>query len=205
MAVITIARQFGAGGQTVGRMVASRLDYLFLDDAIIQEISRKTRVTQGAVKGMESMAGGFISRVITGAISRSYMERLMGDRAGYMDENIYVETLIAVIREFAEKDNVVLLGRGGQYVLRDFENAYHFLLVAGKEDRIRFMKNTYHLSESNAAGAVADGSKRRANLYSKFGRTDYNDPSLYHLILNMSRISVEQAVLQICSLVQKSS
>lgn len=205
MAVITIARQFGAGGRTVGQMVARQLDYLFLDDAIIQEISKKARVTEASVRGMEKMVGGLISRIITSAISRGYMERLMKDSTGYMDENIYVETLVSVMTQFAERDNVILLGRGGQYILKDLSNAFHFLLVAEKEDRINFMKQHYKLSESAAAKAVADGSRRRANLYSKFGKTNYNDPSLYHLILNMSKMSVEQAVSQICSLVTSYS
>lgn len=129
------------------------------------------------------------------------MERLMGEDIGYLDEDIYVETLREVMTELAKKDNVVLLGRGGQYILRDLENAYHILLVASIEDRIEFMQTHYDMSDARAHQAIIDGSKRRSYLYAKMGKADYNDPILYHQVLNMSKLSPVQASQQVCSLV----
>jgi cytidylate kinase len=202
MAVITIARQFGAGGRTLGKRVAKELDYKFFDDAIIQELSQKVRVSKNTVKDMERTAGSMFSKIVSSALSRSYMERLMGKDIGYMDENIYVETLREIITEIAETDNVVILGRGGQYILGDRENTYHFLLVAQEADRIAFMQNFYEYSERKALQAVLNGEKRRRNLYAKFGKTDYNQPELYHSVFNMSKLSLNQALAQICALVR---
>ena len=201
MAVITISRQFGAGGRTLGQKVAQKLDYLFEDDAIIHEIAKKVKVTPQSVKGHERVAGSLISRMITSAISRSYMERLTGENFGYMDDDVYVEALSEVITEFARRDNVVLLGRGGQYILKDFAGAYHVLLVAEAHDRINFLMERYSLSGEKAKKAVADGDRRRANLYARFAKKSYNDPRLYHLSLNMSRIPMDQAVELVCALV----
>lgn len=201
MAVITIARQFGAGGRALGNMIAEKLDYLLLDDAIIQVISRKAKVSTSSVQAMERTAGGFLSKLLTKAISRNYMERLMGEDIGYLDEDIYVETLREVMTELAHKDNVVLLGRGGQYILRDLENAYHILLVASIEDRIEFMQTHYDMSDARAHQAIIDGSKRRSYLYAKMGKAHYNDPGLYHQVLNMSKLSLGQASQQVCNLV----
>lgn len=53
MAIITIARQFGAGGRTLGAMIAKKLDYQFLDDALIQELARIARVTPNTIKNIE--------------------------------------------------------------------------------------------------------------------------------------------------------
>jgi len=200
--VITISRQFGAGGRTLGEMIAQELDYLFLDDLLIQEIADNARVSTDSVISMERTAGGKISKVISGMLSRSYMERIIGAGRGYLNEEIYVELLQKIITEFAKQDNVVLLGRGSQYVLQDFKGAYHIHLVAKWEDRIQFMQQFYDVSDAKASKAVKQGDTRRSNLYKKFGREDYDQPYLYHLVLNMSRISLEQALRKVVVLVQ---
>lgn len=202
MAVITISRQFGAGGRTLGEMIAQELDYLFLDDLIIQEIADKARVSTDSVISMERTAGSRLSRLFSTMLSRSYMERIIGARKGYIDEEIYVELLQEIIMEIVKQDNVVLLGRGSQYVLQDFKGAYHILLVAKWQDRIKFMQRFYDFSDAKASKAVKQGDTRRSNLYKKFGRQDYDQPYLYHLVLNMSRISLEQALRKVVVLVQ---
>ena len=202
MSVITISRQFGAGGKTLGEMIAKELDYVFHDDLIIQEIADKAKVSTDSVISIERTAGSKLSKLISTMLSRSYIERIVGADKGYIDEKTYVELLKTIIVEFAQQDNVVLLGRGGQYVLQDFKGAYHILLVAKWEDRIKFMQQFYDFSDTKASKAVKQGDTRRSNLYKKLGREDYNQPYLYHLVLNMSRISLEQALREIVVLVQ---
>jgi cytidylate kinase len=183
-------------------MIAKELEYRFLDDVIIQEISRTAKVTTQTVKSMERTAGGKLPRLFSGLINRNYIDRLIGDEKGYLDEEIYVEVLKKVLRELAEQDNAVLMGRGGQYILADLENAYHLLLVSSMENRINFMQRYYKLSTDKAEAAVRIGEKRRINLYSRMGKEDYNMPHHYHLILNMSKLSLQQALKQVCVLVR---
>ena len=202
MAVLTIARQFGAGGRTLGAKVARRLNYLFEDDAIIQEIAKKARVSKSSVVGHEQTAGSLISRILSTVVDRGYMERLTGDKVGYLDEDIYVETLTYVINEFAKRDNVVLLGRASQYILQDTENVFHVLMVAPEAYRIDFIQKTYSLTPEKARKAVEQGDRRRRNLYSKFAKSGYDDPMLYHLCLNMSRISIDRAVELVCRMIE---
>ena len=203
MAVITISRQFGAGGRTLGEMIAKDLGYLFLDDLIIQELAEKARVSIDSIKSMERTAGSTFSRLISRMFSQNYMERIIGADKGYIDEHIYVELLHEVIMEFAKQDNVVLLGRGGQYILQNFDGAYHILLVADWENRIKFMQRFYKASDAKAKKAVKQGETRRSGLYKKFGKEDYDQPYLYHLVLNMSRLSLDQASKEIRILIQQ--
>jgi cytidylate kinase len=202
MAVITISRQFGAGGRSMGKMVAQRLNYLFEDDAVIQEIAKKANVSKSSVKGHEQSAGSLISRILSTIVDSSYMERLSGGKVGYLDEDIYVETLTEVITEFAQRDNVVLLGRASQYILQNTENAFHLLMVAEETDRINFIQKNYNLSPVKARQTVEQGDKRRRNLYSKFAKTGYDAPTLYHMCLNMSRISIDRAVDLVCKMIE---
>ena len=204
MAVITISRQFGAGGRTLGAMVAERLNYQFLDDTIIQELSHRIRVSENSVVDMEKIAGTFFSKIVSTMLPRSYMERIPGEKSGYIDEAIYVETLKELIVELAKKDRVVLLGRGSQYILSQQENAFHFLLIADMEQRIRFMQRRYKMSDNRARQQVFGGEKRRRNVYAKLGATTFDDPATYHMVLNMSRLDLEEAVEAISTLVQHS-
>ncbi len=203
MAVITISRQFGAGGRTLGRMVGKKLDYRFLDDLILQEIANQAKVSKKMVISMERTAGSMLSKMISGLLSSDYIDRLMGEGKGYMDEEVYVQTLYDVMLKLASEDNVILTGRGGQYFLEEFEGAFHILLVANKQDRIEFMQRHYNLSDAKAQAAVLNGERRRVNLYKKFGKKDYNEPNHYHLVINMSWISLEKAVDLVCSLLDK--
>ena len=204
MAVITISRQFGAGGRTLGKMIAKELGYKFLDDVIIQEIAKEAKVTTKTVKSIERTAGGKLSKLFSGLLNPHYMDRIIGSDRGYLDEEIYLDVLNKVIRELAELDNVVLIGRGGQYILADFENTYHFLLVSDMAHKIEFLQSHYEQTASKAEGAVKAGEKKRTILYKKMRKENYDSPSHYHLIINMSKLSLEDALKLVCALVKNS-
>ena len=202
MAVITISRQFGAGGRTVGEMIAEKLNYRFLDDLIIHELAREADVSTDFIKSIERDAGSKISKFITSLISTNYIERMAGDK-GYIDETKYFSLLQDVIIKFAEKDNVVLMGRGGQYILKALKNAYHFFLISDLEHRIEFMQEHYNMTDSEAKKAIRLGEDRRRTFFKRFGKDNYDDPKLYHLVLNTSKLSIEQAIDEICHLVKQ--
>ena len=205
MAVITISRQFGAGGRTLGKMIADKMNYTFLEDLVIKEIAKQARVSKETVISIERTAGGALSRFLSSFVSSNYIERLTGEERGYIDENIYVDVLYEVVRKLAAKDNVVLMGRGGQYILNEVPNVYHILLIASDKDRIKFMQRYYKLSDKDAKAAVLKGDRRRANLYQKMGKRYYNDPRLYHLVINMHVVPLETARDLVCDLVTSTA
>jgi len=204
MAIITISREFGAGGRTFGNMIAEKLGYKFLDDVIIHEIAKEAGVTSKAVKAVERIAGGTLSKLMSKIVSENYIDRIIGADKGYINENIYVDVLTKVMKTLAEQDNVVLMGRGGQYILAEHSNAYHILLVSDMEHRIEFMQRYYKLNSAQAERTIKMGQKRRSLLYTKLGKEDYNSPLNYHLILNMTKLSLEDALRMACALVENS-
>jgi cytidylate kinase len=191
MAVVTISRQFGAGGFTLGKKVADMLGYTFYDDQILQLISEKAKVSQNWVKSIESEAGGKLHQAISSLMPKSVIDRILNDERGYIDETIYLELLHQIITQLADQGNCIILGRGGQYILKDRSGAFHILLIADKSYRIRFIEAKYKVSRSHAEQAVSTEDKRRKNLYRKFDKTDYDDPGHYHLTFNMSKLSIE--------------
>jgi cytidylate kinase len=193
MAVITISRQFGAGGRTLGQMLANDLGYTFADNEIIQMIAEAANVSPTWVDNVEKEAGGRLSRVISRMVSRTLVDRILKDERGYIDEKLYLDYLVVIIAQIAEEGDVIVLGRGSQYILDDHPDATHVLLIDEFEHRVKFMMEHYDLTESKATQVVTNEDKRRQNLYRKLGKTDYDDASLYHLVLNMGRIDLETA------------
>jgi cytidylate kinase len=70
------------------------------------------------------------------------------------------------------------------------------------ETRVKFMMQHYDFSASRATHVVNREDRRRTNLYQKLGKTDYENPSLYDLVLNMGRLNMQTAVKLVCGLVQ---
>ncbi|MFZ0132404.1 MAG: cytidylate kinase-like family protein [Desulfobacterales bacterium] len=204
MAVITISRQFGAGGKTIGKMVADKLGYTFADDDIVQMVAEAANVSPHWVESIENEAGGKLSRVVSSMVSKRLVDRILKDERGYLDERLYLDYLVVIIAQIAEEGDVVILGRGSQYILNDHPDACHILLLNSFENRTRFMMEHYDFSESRAAHIVTREDKRRLNLYRKIGKTDYDDPALYNLVLNMARVPVPIAVKLIVDLVTTS-
>ena len=205
MSVITIARQFGAGGKTLGTMVAEKMGYTLLDEQIVEMVAMEADVSPELVDSVAQETGheGIVYRMLRrlGPFSRGYLETAMEERPGYVDGDLYISLLHKIIPMLAEQDDVVIIGRGGQYILADRPDTYHFLMIANIENRINFMMEHYEIDRRKAQAVIDKQSKRRINLYRYFGRTDYDQPELYHMVLNMNRLEMDDAVQAVCQLV----
>jgi cytidylate kinase len=202
MAVITISRQFGSGGKTLGKMIADRMGYTFADSDILQEIAKEANVSQHWVESFEKEAGTKLSRLISSMVSQRWLDRILKDERGYLDERIYLDYLVLIIAKMADEGDVVILGRGSQYILNDHPDAFHILLIDEIENRIKFLMKHYDLNEKRATRVINNEDKRRMGLYSRLGKKDYDSPSLYHLVINMSRFSLEEAAKIACDMVK---
>ena len=95
--------------------------------------------------------------------------------------------------EVAREGDVVFVGGGCQHVLADEPQVLKVLLVSELEDRIRFMMDHYTLSRSKAESLVKREERRRANFLKLFSPKDPDDPELYNMVINTSRVSLEEA------------
>ena len=203
MSVITISRQFGAGGKTLGRRLADTLGYYYADEDIIDRAVVEVSVAPDGKKILETEPSDkvkiFISKL--NPFGTSLMELPLSNKERYIDGFKYFELLNLIIPKIAKDGNAVIVGRGGQYILHDFDDTYHLLLIADEEDRIKFVENYYRASREKTIKILKRMTKRRSNLYSYFGKKDYDNPKLYDLILNMSKFSIEKAVELISMLI----
>jgi cytidylate kinase len=201
MAVITISRQFGAGGKTLGKMVAKELGYTFADQQIIQKIAETANVSPHWVESIEKEAGTRLTKVIDHVVSMRWVDRVLKEERGYIDEEIYLDYLVVIISQVAEEGNAVIIGRGSQYILDDHPDAWHILLVDEVENRVKFMMENYDLSGKEAGKIVTKEDKRRMSFYGKLGKADFDNPGLYHLVLNMGRLNMEKALQLVLQMV----
>ena len=201
MAVITISRQFGAGGITFGKMIADSLGYTFADSDIIQRIAKEANVSRNWAEAFEKEAGSKLSRLVTRMVSRGLVDRVLGGERGYLDEKNYLDYLVLIIAQFADEGDVVILGRGSQYILNDHPDAIHILLVEELENRIQFMMQHYDLPRKKAERMIESEDSRRVNLYRRLGKSDFESPLLYHMVLNMGKLEIETARDMVCNIV----
>lgn len=203
MAVITISRQFGSGGKSIGRKLAEALGYVFADSDIVTRIAEAANVSEGWVEHMEKEAGGKFLWIISQLVSRSLVDKILSGERGYLDETIYLDYLVVLIAQLAEEGNVVIMGRGSQYILRDHPDAIHILLVNSLENRIHHIMERHDLAYKKAAQRVNDEDKRRAALYKKIGKTDYDQAGLYDLAVNLARVDGDTALNMIIELARQ--
>lgn len=194
MAVITISRQFGAGGWTLGERLSKRLGYRYVHEDLIKEVAAKAEVSSDQVRAIEERGTTKLMRFLDKIVTTSYIERLLSDKYGFVDEKTYVDVVRSIIQELYEQGNIVIIGRGGQYILRGFADTWHILLVGDLPYRTRFVMNKFKLKEHEAEKVIKNRDRTRIRFLGFFEEEKSpNDPLFYDLVLNMSRLSMDKA------------
>jgi cytidylate kinase len=201
MAIITISRQFGAGGVTLGKQLSEKLGYTFIDHEVIEMIAEKSNISTQGVESFEKETSGKLKKFISDLAPKQFIDFLLEDNFEYLDEKLYVEMIKNIYTNAAKEDNAVIIGRGSQYILRDAPNAYHILLIADKDYRVDFMAKSYGLTHSQAETLVTRQGKRRRYLHRLVGISDFDNPEHYHMVMNMQKTDMKSALNLICDLI----
>src|SRR3989441_7864830 len=144
--VITVGRQFGAGGATVGRMLADELKADFLDSKIIDEVARRLQLPKEEVEAEDEQPGSLLARLLVALGSASTEPLIPPEATAWNPPNVaptfdtrkaVLQITQHVIEEAARSGNVVIVGRGGAYILRDEPKALHLLLRAPEPVRVK--------------------------------------------------------------------
>jgi len=207
MTTITISRQFGAGGRTLGRSLAKKLGYYYSDDVMVKEVAERMRCSSKQVQAFEKEGATNLMKILDKFLIRGdYINRLITDKYGYVYEDKYVDSVKSIVRGLHEQGNVIIIGRGGQYILKNEKDTFHILLVREIEDRIAFLVEKYGIAEEEARKTINRVDKNRRGFLNFFSGNDnsYNDPLMYDLAINTSRISLEKSEELIMNLILKA-
>ena len=183
--VITISRQYMAGGSEVAAVVADVLGWTVVDDALIDAVAERSGFTPEEVESLEESVPSFMERLAQ-SLALSSPENLLSTPSAI--EGPAAVTLAHVTREVIEelgrRDRLIFVGRAAAAVLASERNAIHCRLVASTAYRISKAMMQLGLSESDAESAVETRDEGRAHYHKENFDRDWNDPVNYHFVLN---------------------
>jgi cytidylate kinase len=175
MSLITITRCIGCGGMSIAQSVANGLNVELYDDQKLQEEARKIGIQPEILKELDEKAPRFFNRLFS------------------HKPEAYLDLMEAVIYEVARKGEGVIVGHGAQFLLRDFSCAFHVRIYSSRPFRIKHLMEQQGLS-SEAAEKIITKSDHERKGFLKFAfHRDWDDLSLYDLIINRDKLSVESA------------
>ena len=217
MPVVTMSGNIASGAREVGQVAARLLAIDFVDQQLLVEAAQRCGVPLGTMAERDERCASFRERLattlrnflersaasgadpLTGAVglevllSRTYAEMAAEREEPQVDDALYAKTMSAIIRELGARGGIVILGRGGQMILADLAHALHVLCLAPQQLRIEHLAQREGISPEEAGRRVADGARARAAFHRKFWKVDVDDPALYDLTVDMSRLSYEVA------------
>lgn len=204
MSVLCISRQFGAGGKTLGARLAKRLGWTLVYNDVLNQVAKEAKVSPEWVEAVDKEAGDWLMRFVTSLVPSDFIERHLGENLHDFDEKRYRQFLTKVINNIADHGKAVIVGRGCQFILADRQDAYKVLLVANYDDRIKFMMEHYKLSKEKAESLVMKEERRRNRFIEGMGVEKPDDVCHYHLALNTSLVSLQQAEDMVFNLAKSS-
>jgi cytidylate kinase len=181
MAIITISHQMGAGGSEIGMGLAQRLSYHYVDQELLQDAVRRYGLVEEKLSHLDESKPTLFERFDA-------------------ETRHYITILQTTLLEFAESDNAVLMGRGGQWLLRGIPHVLRIRVIAPFEHRVRqWIKRTSEVGgEAPNQRAAADLLRRDDS--EKSGRmrylyeVDIADPALYDIVVNSEKLRYEAAI-----------
>ena len=206
MPVITIGRQFGAGGTIVGEMLARELKADLLESRIIDEVAHRLQLPKEEVEAEDEQPGSLLHRLLMALGSASGEPMIPPETAAWDPPNVdpvfdtrraVLEITQHVIREAARAGNVIIVGRGGAYILRDFEGALHVFLRAAEAVRVKAVMARLHLSEEEARRRLKRTDENWTAYIKQVYGHERNLPSHYDMVLDTGRLGYEGAVATI--------
>ncbi|MFI3206232.1 MAG: cytidylate kinase-like family protein [Clostridia bacterium] len=187
--VITIARQHGSGGRSVGIMLSEKLGIKHFDKKLIAIAAKKSGFSEEVFKQADEKAcNSLLYSMVMGNYPFSRYgtapEMPINDKLFIMQTNI--------IREAAEEGPCVVIGRCGDYILREHPNVLNIFIHADKEDRVKRLVDRGDISREKAPDYISKVDKQRANYYNFYTNKDWGHFANYDLVLNSSTFSTEQ-------------
>ena len=187
--VITSSREFGSGGREFGRRLSENLGFAYYDQEIVQEIAKRTELSEKYVQQVMS------HRPISSFpihIGRSF--RMMADPNMDQSQNIFREQC-SILREMAAKSDCVIVGRCADYILQE-ENPFRVFLYADMPSKVkRCREKNYEkeeLTDRELERRIAAVNRRRAEYYEYYTGQRWGDRIHYDLCINTTQTNIKR-------------
>ena len=181
--VITISREFGSGGRTIGRKVAEKLGIPCYDAMLIQKIAEESGYAADYIREEgEYATGGWLSTVFT--------DKTMG--MTNQDKLWIIQS--RVITELAEKASCVIVGRCAEFILRDKADCLNVFIHASMEKRAERIVTEYGEREETPEQRLKEKDKRRAAYHRFYTDMKWGHAQNYHVCLDSGKLGLDKCV-----------
>jgi cytidylate kinase len=196
--VITIARQYGAGGSIVAAMVAERLGADLVDKSLVAEVARRAHLPTESVVAEDEHASSLLGRLAAAFAPMGAAPGMVWDvpypDPAYDPRLAILELTRSVVTEVARGGNAVIVGRGGAAILRERRDAVHVFLYAAEPARVETVMARETLSEPAARRRMHEMDANRAAYLRQVYGLDRRDPLLYTLQCNTGLLGYARTV-----------
>jgi len=203
--VVTVSRQYAAGGSAVAERIATGLEWTLIDNRCIDLVAARLGVSPEEVAEHEERVEGLIDRLartLAAASPETYLTATPPDATTSPELEIHRVTQ-AVLDEVTREGNVVLVGRGAQAFLGSRPDAVHVYVVAPREVRVASAAERLDLSPADAARRVDEvDQRRRVYVRERYGR-QWDDATNYHLVVNTGALGEEGAAAVVIDAVRR--
>jgi cytidylate kinase len=196
--IITISREFGSGGRTIGREVANRLGIPFYEKELVDQIALESGFAPKFVEehgehapGMSRLSYAFAHQGIPGVMN------------GLSTADFLWSIQCSVILQLAEQGPCVIVGRNADYILKDRNDVLDVYIHADKEYRADRIVRLYGESEKSPMTRLAEKDKRRQINYQHYTGRTWGTAQNYDICLNSGKLGIENCVDIIVNLYNK--
>lgn len=193
--LITISREFGAGGSLVAGHVARALGWRLVDNDFVTQVAARAGVPRERVAARDERAPGFREWLLR-ALARAAPDLLAPATASppaEREEAALVKVTEAVVADLAGEGRVVLVGRAAPAVLGRKDEAIHVRVVAPRADRVRAVMARRAVGAEEAQRLMEETDQHRARYHREYYGRDWADPTHFHLVLNTGLLGYEGA------------
>lgn len=208
--VITISREVGSGGRTIGRKLAAKLGVRFSDKDLIAALQKKLNLTADSIEELKGKKKRWLDDFIQMVAPVPMSGMLVDGDSDYISEynlslsvNDVFEAEREILNGIADEGSCVIAGRSGFFVLKGRPNKVDILITASREKRIARIMDKQKLSRQKAEEVIDSVDKARDNYVQRYTGQSRYDARNYHIVLNMDYITEDQAVAMILSYLGK--
>lgn len=208
--VITISREVGSGGRTIGRKLAEKLGVRFSDKELIDALQAKLNLSASSIEELKGKKKRWLDDFIQMVAPVPKSGLLVDGDSDYISEykkslsvNDVFEAEKEILNGIADQGSCVIAGRSGFFVLKDRPNKVDILITASLENRIARIMEKQNLTREKAEQVIDSVDKARDNYVLRYTGQSRYDARNYHIVLNMDYITEDKAVELILSYLGK--
>ena len=204
MPIVTVSRQYGSGGSEVAERVARAMGWTLYDNAVVDEVAARLRMTPSEVSAREERIPSLVERMASAmALGAPEVMPVVGDLAAVPSEERVVMMTRRVIEEAVQAGPAVLVGRGAQAMLAKRTDALHVYCYAPVEDLVRYAVEKLNVPVADAPKRVTEMNHQREAFVRRHWKREWRDVANYDLCVNTASLGVDGAAELVVEVARK--